>query len=171
MTFHGYPPRSRRRRHGGKAEGRLYWKEPLHSLGVELERDVQQGLFHLARIGPDGADFRCELSLESNLLTDQPSQHHVHAPDHLVEVDHSRLQDLLSIEGEELPRDPCPTLRRRHNLVELRRNVRVATSTNVISSEPAAAIYPFVPPALNAIVCTPTSSGFAVFLIDLVISV
>ena len=24
---------------GGKAEGRLYWKEPLHSLGVELERD------------------------------------------------------------------------------------------------------------------------------------
>ncbi len=24
---------------GGKTEGRLYWKEPLHSLEVELERD------------------------------------------------------------------------------------------------------------------------------------
>src|SRR5690606_4733350 len=49
--------------------------------------------------------------LEGDVLTDQPSEHPLDPGDDLVQVEDAGLQDLLSAEGEELPRQACGAVR------------------------------------------------------------
>ena len=69
-----------------------------------VDRQVEQHLLDLARVGSHGAQALLQRRDELDVLADQPSQHLVRVAHDLVQVDDARLEHLLAAEGEELPR-------------------------------------------------------------------
>ncbi len=67
-----------------------------------VDDQVEDHLLELAEVHVDRAIGRGELEVQPAVLADEAPQHGLQVADHVVQVEHPRLQRLLAAEGEEL---------------------------------------------------------------------
>src|SRR5215472_17487893 len=65
-------------------------------------RQVHQHLLDLPQVGLDQTQVVGQAGVDFHVFSDQPPQHALHVGNHLVEVEHSRLQNLLAAESQQL---------------------------------------------------------------------
>ena len=73
---------------------------------ARVDREVQDHLLDLARVGPDVAECVGEPEREVDVLADQPAQHALACrATTVVQIDDGRLEDLLPAERQQLARE------------------------------------------------------------------
>ena len=70
-----------------------------------VERQVQDDLFELPRIGAHVFERRVQRRHQRDVFADQALQERLSSRHHLIEIEHLRLQDLLAAEGQQLLRE------------------------------------------------------------------
>src|SRR5881394_2101699 len=87
----------------GEANFKSQFAALRHSV-ASVDGEVEKHLFHHARVGFDPGRMRRVLKLESDIFTEQPSQHARHVADHFIEIEATRLNDLAPAKGKQLAR-------------------------------------------------------------------
>ena len=70
---------------------------------ASVDREVDDDLLDLPRIGVDAIERRRQPRLELDVLADQPPQQRVHADHDFVEIQNLRVEHLPAAEGQQLP--------------------------------------------------------------------
>ena len=86
-----------------------------------VDDEVDQHLHHLHRIDADLPQVGARQRGQLDVFVDQPDQHAARVGDQLVQIDHARLDDLLTREGQELTREVRGLRRGRFDVLEVRR--------------------------------------------------
>ena len=71
---------------------------------ARIHREVQQNLLDHRRVGLDNRRLAVEMNLQRDVLAEQPAEHFLHAADHAVQIQRTRIDDLLAAKREQLPR-------------------------------------------------------------------
>jgi hypothetical protein len=77
---------------------------PPWGMASRVDRQVDEHLLHLPRVGTHRSQLRIERRRQSDVLADQPPQHPLGLGHQRVEVEQHRLKNLLATEGQQLPR-------------------------------------------------------------------
>src|SRR5207244_11820590 len=71
-----------------------------------VHRQVDNDLFQLTGVGPDGSQLGCQYRAEVDVLADKSTEHRLRVRDDRIQVEHARIEHLLPAEDEERAREP-----------------------------------------------------------------
>ncbi len=86
---------------------------------ARVRAQVHQDLFELPGIGPDPREGHSAADFDVDVAADQPPEQRLDRADDLVQVQYSRLQNLLAAECQQLTRQRCRSLRRSTDLLHV----------------------------------------------------